>query len=141
MLELSVLRVSTDNNFGTFGVLKWEHKPAPFALSLEDPWKNNATNISCIPDGRYIAKIFDSPTHGLTYRLEDVPGRTYILFHKGNTHINTQGCILIGEEYSFLNGIPSIASSAKGWREFADTLRIGMQDMEPEFGVNIKWAA
>ena len=134
MLDLDIFRISMDENFGTFGVLKWRDKPAPFALSLEDPWRMNAVNVSCIPAGTYTAKKFDSPTHGMTFQIMDVQDRTYILFHRGNTHINTKGCVLIGEEYSFLGGIPSVASSKRGWGEFW-----GRAQTEDEFQVHIRW--
>jgi len=132
---LDLTRISTDPDVGTFGVLKWRDHAAPFALSLEDPDKDNERNVSCIPDGIYQCVPFKSPTHGPTFMVREVPNRTFILFHRGNTHINTQGCILIGESYHFLNDIPSIASSAKGFAEFwqrAHSL--------PEFQLDIRWA-
>lgn len=132
---LTLIRISTDEDVGTFGVLKWDGDAAPFALSLEDPWKNNQVNVSCIPAGRYTCKRFDSPTHGETFQVMDVEDRTYILFHRGNTHINTQGCILIGEKFHFLDGIPSIASSADGFREFWSTAKV-----MDEFSLDIRWA-
>ncbi len=135
MMDLIITRVSTDLDVGTFGVLKWDTDPAPFALSLEDPWKDNERNVSCIPDGTYGCRMFDSPTHGMTFQVMDVPNRTYILFHRGNTHINTQGCILIGERFHFLNSIPSIASSRVGFDEFWARVK----DVD-EFDLTIRWA-
>jgi len=117
---LELTRISTDRDVGTFGVLKWADDPAPFGLSLEDPWKNNKVNVSCIPAGTYTCVAFDSPTHGPTFIVRDVYGRTYILFHRGNTHIHTKGCILVGERFSFLHGVPSIAQSVDGFKEFYD---------------------
>lgn len=117
-MKLHLIRISTDSEVGTFGVLKWQDDAAPFAVCLEDPWRGNEKNVSCIPDGIYTCEFYDSPTHGPTFQVMNVPNRTYILFHRGNTHINTQGCVLIGESYSHLNGIPSIASSRQGFDEF-----------------------
>jgi len=134
MRRLLITRVSTDLDVGTFGVLQWEGDKAPFALSLEDPWRNNEQNVSCIPSGEYIARRFDSPTHGMTFQIMDVPGRTLILFHRGNTHINTEGCVLIGEKFHFLDGIPSIAASREGFDEFWSRVKD-----EEEFEVSIRW--
>lgn len=137
MEELDLVRISTHPQVGTFGVLKWVNDRAPFALSLEDPWLDNKLNVSCIPDGIYICQPFPSPTHGHTFQVMDVSGgRTYILFHRGNTHINTQGCILIGEKFHFLQGIPSIAASADGFKEFWEHA-----SALDEFRLIIRWAA
>jgi len=118
MTTLKLYRISTDLNVGTFGVLKWADRPAPFALSLENPWLDNKTNVSCIPSGDYKCLPFNSPTHGKTFIVTDVPGRTFILFHRGNTHLHTAGCVLIGEQFEYLDGIPAITHSRKGWDEF-----------------------
>lgn len=132
--RLNLTRISTDPNVGTFGVLKWADESAPFGLSLEDPWKDNQRNISCIPEGDYWCDKYASPTHGHTFIVREVPNRSYILFHRGNTHINTQGCILVGERFHFLNGIPSIAQSREGFNEFYEKAR-----HYREFLLSVKW--
>ncbi len=119
---LELIRIST-GAMGTFGVLKWGHDAAPFALTLENPWLNNEKWISCIPEGTYWCKPVHSPTHGRTFEVMDVPNRSHILFHKGNTHIDTAGCILIGEQFEFLDGIPSVNSSRKGYGEWWATAK------------------
>lgn len=137
MKELLLKRVSTHESAGTFGTLQWAHQSAPFAVCLENPWKDNAKNVSCIPSGRYWCKPFDSPTHGPTFQIMDVPGgRTFILYHRGNVSADTEGCVLIGEYYHFLHGQPSVAASGEGWREFWDEAKD-----EDEFMVDIAWAA
>jgi len=132
---LNLTRISTDPNIGTFGVLKWEDSPAPFAVTLEDPWNDNKRNISCIPTGSYVCAPRVSPTHGETFEVLDVENRTHILFHRGNTHINTQGCILIGESFHYLNGIPSIRSSREGFDEFYEAVKDTMR-----FDLWIEWS-
>ena len=68
--------------------------------TLENPWLNNQRNISCIPDGRYDVRIRlarESATRDYIHLLvQEVPERSYILFHIGNTAKDTQGCILVG---------------------------------------------
>ena len=69
-----------------------------FCYTLEDPWINNAPNISCIPEGQYFVKLLYSPHFGRPYpHILGVPGRTGILIHSGNTDADTQGCILVGD--------------------------------------------
>lgn len=99
----------------------------PFSLTLERPWLNNQSGISCIPAGHFTAKrcrrspdynYADSPKFGNTFQVMDVQGREYILFHKGNLNSDSHGCILVGEQFDPINGVPGIAASAKGFDEF-----------------------
>lgn len=110
---------------GTFGVLLADG--VPFALTLERPWRDNRVGESCIPAGVYLAArcrtlahygYADSPKFGDTFEVTDVPGRSLILFHKGNLADDTQGCILVGEQFEMVNGQPGVAASAKGFTEF-----------------------
>jgi len=115
MKILTLKRVSYISD-GTFGVL-FDGK-IPFCLTLEREWKNNEENISCIPTGIYICKRVDSPKFGDTFEVCDVPGRTHILFHKGNIEDDSHGCIITGEEYGEYKGKVAIKSSGKGFTEF-----------------------
>ena len=119
---LDLIRISTDDEVGTFGVLKWAQQPAPFALTVEDPWRNNEPFVSCIPEGSYKCMRVESPKFGDTFEVCDVEGRSHILFHRGNTHVNTQGCILVGERFESLNGIPAVLGSRAGFAEFLEYL-------------------
>lgn len=70
-------------------------------FTMEDPWNDNENNVSCIPKGEYptdIRRAEDSPSRDYDHMiLRDVPERTYILWHVGNTHEHTEGCILPGK--------------------------------------------
>ena len=68
---------------------------------LEDSWKNNQRNISCIPVGFYVVHPHgwenDTPfKYKKTWQLRNVPGRSGILIHAGNFIKDTQGCLLVG---------------------------------------------
>lgn len=73
----------------------------PDIFTLEDPWNGNQNSISRIPPG-----VYNCVPHGWepnspvkfkrTWRLENVPGRSAILIHAGNTAVDTHGCILVG---------------------------------------------
>lgn len=118
-MRLDLLRVGQSKR-GTQGVLR--HNQMAFALTLERPWEDNQPNISCIPRGVYRCRRIRSPKFGVTYEVCDVPGRTHILFHKGNTVEDTQGCILVGEEFSGTWDAPFVASSERGFLEFMKLL-------------------
>lgn len=65
--------------------------------TLERPWKDNQTSISCIPSGHY---KFKRDTHGRFqwFRVLDVTGRTHIEFHEGTKPEHSAGCILINHD-------------------------------------------
>jgi len=74
--------------------------PDPHAMffTLEPPWKENAKSISCIPNGQYFCHPQTTQKFGFTWEVQDVPGRSDILFHIGNYPKDTTGCILLGED-------------------------------------------
>lgn len=120
MKSLIIRRITTGDK-GTFGVIVFEN--IPFALSLEREWLDNKPSIgdvpgSCIPAGEYICRRINSPRFGNTFEVADVPGRTHILFHKGNLDDDSRGCILVGEEYGQLGSDSGIKSSKAGYTEF-----------------------
>ena len=65
--------------------------------SLERPWLNNQTSISCIPVGHY---KFKRDTHGRFQWFEvlGVDGRTNIEMHLGTKPSHSEGCILLPKE-------------------------------------------
>ncbi len=120
MIDLLLSRISTGID-GTFGVLSWHGKP--IAVTLENEWKANARFTSCIPAGTYLCVHHSSPTHGRTFAVREVQGRTGIIFHKGNTKADTQGCILVGEKYGYLKNSPAIIASRAGFTSFIKTVK------------------
>lgn len=87
--------------------------------TLELPWKNNARNISCIPEGYYFCRIRTSKKYGKHIEILNVPNRTNILMHVGNFPKDTHGCILVGERFTELDddGVKEVASSNKAMRD------------------------
>lgn len=99
----------------------------PFTNTLERPWMNNQSGVSCIPAGFYLSRrcrksadydFKDSPKFGDTFQVVSVQGRQYILFHKGNLASDSHGCILVGERFDIVHGVPGVSESAKGFDEF-----------------------
>ena len=65
--------------------------------TLELPWLDNKTGVSCIPAGKYVCRRLVSSKFGETFQVCDVPGRVGILFHAGNSAPkDTRGCVLLG---------------------------------------------
>ncbi len=59
-------------------------------FAVEPPWNDNKQNISCIPEGRYIAKRNKTGKHQY-YSIEDVEGRSGIEIHPANYYISPEG--------------------------------------------------
>jgi hypothetical protein len=93
-----VLKRLSDTEKGVFGVFL-DDAGIPQCVTLERPWVNNARNVSCIPTGEYKVVPHNGARFKNCYRLEDVPGRTAILIHKGNRIKDTEGCILVGQQF------------------------------------------
>lgn len=115
MKYITLIRVSYHHD-GTFGVLLDEN--VPFALTVEREWLNNVRDISCIPVGKYICRRVRSPKFGDTFEVTDVPDRTHILFHWGNIEDDTEGCIVVAEQFESLGEKVAVLSSKKGYSEF-----------------------
>jgi hypothetical protein len=119
---------------GTYGILHFVGQ-APFALTLERPWAGNEKGHSSIPAGHYRCARVMSPKFGDTFEVTNVPGRSHILFHRGNYVTDTEGCILVGNALADLDGdgVRDLAASAiawnvfksmtRGWREFPLSIR------------------
>lgn len=88
--------------------------------SLELPWRDNKSNISCVPADEYLCELILSPKFGWVYHLTDVKGRTYILTHSGNWagdvskgyHTHSHGCLLFGSARGTLKGQRAVLNSA-----------------------------
>lgn len=94
-MKLTLIRISKAGN-ATSGVLLFNDSPLGALATLEDAWNDNQKNISCIPAGKYVVEPFRSPKFGNTFEVKHVPNRTSILFHIGNSALDTTGCILLG---------------------------------------------
>lgn len=118
------------SNQGTFGI--WACPAFGFScFSLELPWRNNATGISCIPTDTYIVKSRWSKKYGWHFHITNVKGRSWILLHSGNfagdetlgyrTH--SHGCILLGKTKGLLQGQQAILNSRITVRKFNNLMQ------------------
>lgn len=85
--------------------------------SIERPWLNNRSNVSCIPEGEYLSKWLPRSVSGKyrrVWHVQNVPGRSGILWHTGNLVSHSRGCILPGLRHGLLNGQDAVLSSLTG---------------------------
>ena len=106
MLDLVRLESTRDSTLGAFRI-----NGELICWCLENPWRGNSPNRSCIPAGVYDLVWVDSPKFGSSIELDDVYGRTHILIHAGNVSIDTRGCLLPGMQVGQLRGERAVLRS------------------------------
>lgn len=86
--------------------------------TIERPWKNNASNVSCIPEGEYKCEPFSGTKYKDVVQVLDVPDRTFILFHVANFAHDVQGCIGLGSRFNSEALEPAVYDSRVTVAEF-----------------------
>ena len=119
-MQVRITRIAASPKDGTFGVLTMDGEPV--CVTLEDYDRSNATSISCIPTGSYTCERYSSAKYPDTYEITNVEGRSYILFHKGNTDDDTSGCILLGSHFGYLGDRKAVLGSTAAFKEFMKKL-------------------
>lgn len=119
MTILELIRLE-EGEQGTIGILKINKEVFCYTLELAD--KLNCPNESSIPAQQYMCMKINSPKFGETFQILNVPGRSHILFHAGNTSNDTLGCILLGQTVGKLKGNRAILNSGNTFNLFLDFL-------------------
>jgi hypothetical protein len=89
-MELELIR--TYNPEGTNGHILCKGRLVVYTIEL--PWKNNRTRVSCIPEGNYELIKRWSLKFGRHLQVLHVPGRELILMHPANEALRElKGCI------------------------------------------------
>jgi hypothetical protein len=77
---------------GTNGKLECESKF--ICNTIELPWKDNETKVSCIPEGKYFIKKRYSKKFQWHLEIINVRNRSLILFHPANNALQElNGCV------------------------------------------------
>lgn len=136
MKVFTLKRLSEQQGNGTFGVLF--DGQDPFIVTLEQNWRNNEHNVSCIPVGEYQCRRILSPRFGNTFEVV-CPPRTEVEFHKGNFATETHGCILTGTYFEkTVDGKTFIADSGLAFDTFIRRLK--GQDEFKLIVVDVPWS-
>jgi len=95
---------------GEFGMLLLDGSRICF--TCEQPWNGNKNNVSCIPEGDYQLRAFNSPAHGHTFAFHNpaldvyatpkmIPsgkkGRSLCEIHVANWPFQLRGCVGVGQ--------------------------------------------
>ncbi len=119
-LSLELVRVSVAPE-GAFGVLLSQGIPSLVTLERSYP-KDDADprgpQFTKIPPGRYPCRRTYYHRGGYdTFEVCDVVGHSRLLFHKGNTELDSEGCILVGQRFDRW-GRPAVLESALAFAVF-----------------------
>lgn len=112
-MEILLLERHPSEDYGTFGSL--ERDGHQIALTCEPV-------IPAIPLGTYLCQPHNGPEFKNVWEVMDVPGHTAILIHQGNTISDTHGCILVGNDFGFVNGQHAVLNSLLTLEQLRDTL-------------------
>lgn len=99
-----------ESDKATLGMIKIrgvEHDPI---YTLENP-ERESTFDSRIPEGIYRCSPYSGTKYKDVYLVNNVPGRTAILFHWGNTEKDSEGCILLGLASGMMGDDPAVMHS------------------------------
>ena len=141
-LSVKIIRDIT-GDMGTFGTLYIDGEA--FCVTGELPYDSdndgviNESRQECIPAGTYYCRYrpaSESASFSYDhYILEDVPGRSYILIHKGNFcgtepyyRSDVAGCIILGTHLAQIQGQTAVSNSSVGFGKFMQYL--GGEDFE-----------
>lgn len=104
----------------------YDPEMVPIARTLELPWLDNKSNVSCIPEDEYIIHKMKPGVAGRDYgyfRFQEVAGRgknmvlnmSTILMHRITFVKDLKGCVGIGSRFKDLNkdGVPDMVESGK----------------------------
>jgi hypothetical protein len=98
----------------------------PFAVTVEHTYNNGprGTLVTKVGPGEY--QCVRSHYHKGNYDCWQIVGNGItperrILIHKGNLEDDSDGCLLIGEQFGMLHGKPGILQSGAGFAELMST--------------------
>lgn len=120
--DLELVRIAVAPE-GCFGVLLIDGIPAG-PVTLERTYalvesRPRGPQFVKIPAGRYLCRMTTYLAGGYdTYEITGVTGHSRLLFHSGNSEIDSEGCVLVGERFGMLRGMPAVLQSRSAFKEF-----------------------
>ncbi len=121
MLDTYILVREPSTPDGTLGEM-FDPEGDHLCFTMELPWEDNVPQKSCIPTGTYTCVPHNSASHPGTWELLNVPKRSEILIHTGNTDADSLGCILVGRTIGSLGGKPAVLLSAVAFHVMKQTV-------------------
>lgn len=132
MADLILKRDSIDVHGCQSTLLRDGH---PWLYTMEHSYGAGDDWQAKVPAGTYECVLGDHTLHSgpiRTYEITGVPGHSGILFHKGNTEGDSEGCVLLGMLRGELNGEPAVLHSSVALSEF-----LRWADERPRFWLEV----
>lgn len=106
---------------GAFGKLYIDD--AFIGYTVERPWLNNKPYESCIPEGAYkmVPSRYNRGGYD-AYEVLNVPDRTHIKLHVGNTMADVVGCVGMGNELGYIDHKWAVLNSKATFTRFMDAM-------------------
>jgi len=117
-LKLVVLQRAWQDKRATIGALTIVGTTHDPIFTLENPDRGSAED-SRIPAGKYICAPYSGTKFKNVYIINDVPCRSAILIHSGNSEKDTRGCVLLGSGATMMWRDPAVTSSKDAFQRFA----------------------
>lgn len=108
------------NSVGMYGAIAYNNNA--LCVTVERPWLDNQSDISCIPAGKYLFNKYQSATNGQTWITQDVPGRDNIEIHAANVPAQVEGCCAVGLYFTQFDGVMGVAASQATMQKLRGTL-------------------
>lgn len=100
-IVVSRFLANNDSVIGLLKVFNSKNECLFKCFTLELTWKGNQRKLSHIPSGKYECVKIKSSKFGDCLSIKNVKDRSNILFHYGNYSIDTAGCLLVGDSFTF----------------------------------------
>ena len=110
MIRLALKTVAVRDD-GCYSALVWDGKP--FAVSVEHTFSGG----TILKNGPYMCVASTYFKGGYPTFEIVVPKHSRILFHKGNTELDSIGCVVVGESFGHLNDTTAVLDSKGGFAE------------------------
>lgn len=110
-MELVTVAIRPD---GCFSVLK-DFAGRPFAVTVERTFEHGEVVIK---QGMHRCRRSRFHRGGYDTFEIDVEGHSRVLFHKGNTELDSTACVIVGESFGELNNATAVLDSKGGFGEF-----------------------
>lgn len=91
----------TDNySLGVCYIIMEDNSLLFIGVTLERGWRDNESNVSCVPEGTYnLALEYSAKFDKNLWELKGVPGRSECKFHAANYWRQLNGCISLGRQF------------------------------------------